>query len=235
MYRSTTPIPNSGSLSSSLFHQLRMDILQGDLKPGEKLTEQRICTKYVVSRTPVREAFQKLENDGLIETIPNRGAFVVGVSDRDIQDMYELRKAYEAIAVRWAIQRISKEEFQQLQEAYELMEFYKMKHDIEKTLNTNMKFHQLIYSAAHNRMLLHTLTNFQIYTKQRRGTTSYAENYLDEVLAEHKEIFQAFSARDEEAAASAVIRHLDNAKKRANLSNATPSSESTDENKDESK
>ena len=217
MYHPTTPIPNTGSLSHSLFNQLRADILQGKLKPGEKLTEQRVCSEYVVSRTPVREAFQKLENDGLIETIPNRGAFVVGVTDRDIQDMYELRKAYEAIAVRWAIQRITDEEFKALQEAYEFMEFYTMKKDIEKMLNINMQFHQLIYNAAHNRMLLHTLTNFQIYTKQRRGNKTYADNYLEEVLSEHHEIFQAFVSKNEDAAAAAIIRHLDNAKRRANF------------------
>jgi len=215
MYK-TTPIPNSGNLSNSLFHQLRTDILQGKLKPGEKLTEQRVCQEYVVSRTPVREAFQKLENDGLIETIPNRGAFVVGVSDRDISDMYELRRAYEELAVRWAIERITDEEFEQLKEAYEFMEFYTMKKDIPKMLNINMQFHQLIYNAAHNRMLLHTLTNFQVYTKQRRGEKTYADNYLEEVLAEHQEIFQAFVDRDPEAGAAAVGRHLENAKKRAN-------------------
>ncbi len=215
MYK-TTPIPNSGNLSNSLFHQLRTDILQGKLKPGEKLTEQRVCQEYVVSRTPVREAFQKLENDGLIETIPNRGAFVVGVSDRDISDMYELRRAYEELAVRWAIERITDEEFEQLKEAYEFMEFYTMKKDIPKMLNINMQFHQLIYNAAHNRMLLHTLTNFQVYTKQRRGEKTYADNYLEEVLAEHQEIFQAFVDRDAEAGAAAVGRHLENAKKRAN-------------------
>jgi len=215
MYK-TTPIPNSGNLSNSLFHQLRTDILQGKLKPGEKLTEQRVCQEYVVSRTPVREAFQKLENDGLIETIPNRGAFVVGVSDRDISDMYELRRAYEELAVRWAIERITDEEFEQLKEAYEFMEFYTMKKDIPKMLNINMQFHQLIYNAAHNRMLLHTLTNFQVYTKQRRGEKTYADNYLEEVLAEHQEIFQAFVDHDAEAGAAAVGRHLENAKKRAN-------------------
>ncbi|MBQ8588893.1 MAG: GntR family transcriptional regulator [Firmicutes bacterium] len=215
MYK-TTPIPNSGNLSNSLFHQLRTDILQGKLKPGEKLTEQRICQEYVVSRTPVREAFQKLENDGLIETIPNRGAFVVGVSDRDIADMYELRKAYEELAVRWAIERITDEEFEQLKEAYEFMEFYTMKKDIEKMLNINMHFHQLIYNAAHNRMLLHTLTNFQVYTKQRRGEKTYADNYLEEVLAEHREIFQAFVTKDPNAGSAAITKHLDNAKKRAN-------------------
>jgi len=215
MYK-TTPIPNSGNLSNSLFHQLRTDILQGKLKPGEKLTEQRVCKEYVVSRTPVREAFQKLENDGLIETIPNRGAFVVGVSDRDISDMYELRRAYEELAVRWAIERITDEEFEQLKEAYEFMEFYTMKKDIPKMLNINMQFHQIIYNAAHNRMLLHTLPNFQVYTKQRRGEKTYADNYLEEVLAEHQEIFQAFVDRDAEAGAAAVGRHLENAKKRAN-------------------
>ena len=215
MYK-TTPIPNSGNLSNSLFHQLRTDILQGKLKPGEKLTEQRVCKEYVVSRTPVREAFQKLENDGLIETIPNRGAFVVGVSDRDISDMYELRRAYEELAVRWAIERITDEEFEQLKEAYEFMEFYTMKKDIPKMLNINIQFHQIIYNAAHNRMLLHTLTNFQVYTKQRRGEKTYADNYLEEVLAEHQEIFQAFVDHDAEAGAAAVGRHLENAKKRAN-------------------
>ena len=215
MYK-TTPIPNSGNLSNSLFHQLRTDILQGKLKPGEKLTEQRVCKEYVVSRTPVREAFQKLENDGLIETIPNRGAFVVGVSDRDISDMYELRRAYEELAVRSAIERITDEEFEQLKEAYEFMEFYTMKKDIPKMLNINMQFHQIIYNAAHNRMLLHTLTNFQVYTKQRRGEKTYADNYLEEVLAEHQEIFQAFVDHDAEAGAAAVGRHLENAKKRAN-------------------
>lgn len=206
------------SLSTNLFNELRSDILRGKLKPGEKLTEQRICNEYTVSRTPVREAFQKLEIDGLIETIPNRGAFVVGITHRDIQDMYELRKAYEAIAVRWAIERITKEEFAALEEAYEFMEFYTMKKDTDKMLNINMRFHELIYNAAHNRMLLHVLTSYQIYTKQTKTNHRYVDGYLDEVLAEHKQIFQAFIDRDPVAGASAVTSHLDNAKKRANFS-----------------
>lgn len=219
MYNPVTPTTttNSISLSNNLFNQLRIDILQGKLKPGEKLTEQRVCKEYVVSRTPVREAFQKLEIDGLIETIPNRGAFVVGITTRDIQDMYELRKAYEAIAVRWAIDRITEDEFKELEEAYEFMEFYTMKKDIEKMLNINMHFHQLIYNAAHNRMLLHTLTNFQIYTKQTKANNSYVQGYMEQVLAEHREIFKAFVDKDAEAGSQAITRHLDNAKKRANF------------------
>ncbi len=208
-------MPETSSLSGSLFHQLRADILQGRLQPGEKLTEQRICQEYVVSRTPVREAFQKLEMDGLIETIPHRGAFVVGITTRDLQDMYELRKAYEAIAVRWAIERITPEEFSTLNEAYEFMEFYTMKNNIEKMLAINMQFHQLIYNAAHNRMLLHALTNFQVYIKQTRSDRTYAHDSMDQVLSEHREIFQAFVDRDVSAGSQAMVRHLNNARQRA--------------------
>ncbi|MBQ2094403.1 MAG: GntR family transcriptional regulator, partial [Firmicutes bacterium] len=78
----------NNSLPQDLFNKLRDDILQNKIKPGEKLTEQRICQEYQVSRTPVREAFQKLELDGLIEIIPNRGAFVIGLTRQDIEDMY---------------------------------------------------------------------------------------------------------------------------------------------------
>lgn len=218
MYHNNTITQAAGlSLSTNLFNQLRSDILQGKLKPGEKLTEQRVCNEYMVSRTPVREAFQKLEIDGLIETIPNRGAFVVGITTRDIQDMYELRKAYEAIAVRWAIERITKEEFEELQEAYEFMEFYTMKKDADKMLNINMHFHELIYNAAHNRMLLHVLTSYQVYTKQTKTNHRYVDGYLEEVLAEHKQIFQAFVDKDPEAGTKAIRSHLDNAKRRANF------------------
>lgn len=207
------------SLSNNLFQQLRSDILQGKLKPGEKLTEQHICRQYAVSRTPVREAFQKLEIEGLIETVPNRGAFVIGITARDIEDMYELRKAYETVAVRWAIERITKEEFDTLREAYEFMEFYTMKQDAERMLSINMHFHELIYQAAHNHMLLHVLTSYQIYTKQTKTNHRYLDGYLEQVLEEHRQIFQAFVDKDPEAGAAAIARHLENAKSRADFGN----------------
>ncbi|NLP30323.1 MAG: GntR family transcriptional regulator, partial [Clostridiales bacterium] len=117
------------SLSGNLFEQLRKDILQGKLQPGEKLSEQKICNLYGLSRTPVREALHQLEVEDLIETIPNRGAYVVGLSAQDIKDLYEMRKAYEILAVRWAIERITSEELKSIEEAYELMEFYTLQKD----------------------------------------------------------------------------------------------------------
>lgn len=110
-------------LSSNLFSRLQTDILTGKIRSGEKLTEQKICEQYSVSRTPVREALRQLETDGLVESIPNRGAYVIGLSQQDIEDMYQLRKIYEIQAVRWAVERITDEELDQLEETFEFMEF----------------------------------------------------------------------------------------------------------------
>ncbi len=202
-------------LSGNLFSQLQSDILRGRLKSGEKLSEQQVCDQYGLSRTPVREAFRQLELEGLIETIPNRGAFVVGLTQRDLADLFEMRKAYEILAVRWAVERITKEEREKLEEAYEFMEFYTMKGEADKMLNINMQFHNLIYNASHNRMLRHTLSTYQLYLKETEANSAYLDGHLEQVLKEHKKIFEAFTNKDPEAGAAAVAAHLDNAKKRA--------------------
>ena len=204
----------SQPLSSSLFSRLQTDILTGKIRSGEKLTEQRICEQYSVSRTPVREALRQLETDGLIESIPNRGAYVIGFSSQDIEDMYQLRKIYEIQAVRWAIERITDEELDQLEETFEFMEFYTMKGDKEKMLNINTHFHQLIYSASHNRMLQHLLASYQIYIKHIRTSSRSDKENLKLVLEEHRAIFEAIKARDVRAAALAMEIHMDHSKAR---------------------
>jgi DNA-binding GntR family transcriptional regulator len=208
---STAPL----SLPQDLFNKLRDDIIKGNIPAGEKLTEHHICKEYNVSRTPVREAFQKLELDGLIDIIPNRGAFVIGITKQDIEDMYELREAYEAIAVKWAIERITDEEFEELEEAYDIMEFYTQKGEAEKMLQINTHFHNLIYNATKTRMLQHVLTSYQVYTKNTKVSSEYIREYLEEVLKEHYEIFLAFKAKDKAAATIAATNHMENGKRRA--------------------
>lgn len=201
-------------LSTNLYTELQEDILTGKLQSGEKLTEQKICNEYKVSRTPVREALRQLEMDGLIENIPNRGAFVIGLTPQDIQDMYALRKLYEVQAVRWAIERITEEELDELQETFEFMEFYTMKNDINKMQSINMAFHQIIYNATHNRMLKQLLSSYQTYLKFCNPSNVYAPDYLATVLEEHRAIFNAFMAKDSEGGALAMSIHMDNSRKR---------------------
>ena len=205
---------NNAPLSNSLLGKLQKDILTGKLKPGDKLNEQELCKAYGVSRTPVREALRQLEADGLVENILNRGAFVVGMSEQDYEDMFELRKAYEVQAVKWAIERITEEEMDRLEETFEFMEFYTLRNDIDKMLTINSGFHQVIYEASHNRMLKKLLSSYQNYLKYKGIESAYDDDYLTTVLEEHRAIFKAFKDKDVKAGTLAMEMHIDRARER---------------------
>ena len=202
-------------LAINIFIKLREEILQGLLKNGEKLTEQRICNKYNVSRTPVREAFRLLEQEGLIEMIPNRGAFVTGFGDQDVADMYEMRKVYEVLAFEWAVERITPEELEEIKNAYELMEFYTHKKEYEKTSEQNTHFHELIYKASHNRLLTQILTSYQYYTKQFKVGSEANYDHMDDLLEEHYEILQSLETKDAKRGMAVIKKPLEGSKERA--------------------
>jgi len=197
-------------LAENLYAQVQMDIIRGVLPAGRKLTEQSLCEQYKVSRTPVREALRQLEIEGLVDNIPNRGAFVVGFTSQDIKDMYELRKTYELQAVKWAIERITDEELEELGEIFEFMEFYTQKKDVDKMLTINSNFHQLIYTASRNKMLKQVLSSYQMYIKYSRNISAYDADYLETVLKEHRAIYEAFLKKDESAALKAMQEHTEN-------------------------
>ena len=215
MYKfSETAEVNNAPVSTGLLARIQADILTGEMRPGQKIIEQRLCEKYGVSRTPLREALRQLEADGLVEYILNRGYFVIGMSDQDFEDMFELRKAYEIQAVQWAIERITEEEMESLEETFEFMEFYTMRNDIEKMLVINAGFHQIIYEASKNRMLQKLLTSFQNCLKYKSPEVVYEENYLSTLLEEHRAIFKAFTDSNPREGALAMEIHINRAKER---------------------
>ena len=206
---------SNAPLSGILFRQIQKDILTGELIAGEKLTEQRICDRYKVSRTPVREALRQLEKESLIENIPNRGAFVIGFSNQDILDMFDLRASYEVLAVEWAIERMTDKELEAFEETFEFVEFYTMKKDIEKMLNININFHRNLHHATHNRMIQQTLSSYQLYIKYtNRRTYDNPEEYLSTVLEEHRRIVEAVKSRNTELGISAMREHMEKSKER---------------------
>jgi DNA-binding GntR family transcriptional regulator len=194
---------------------LRNDILRRKYVRGQKLTEQDICIEYQASRTPVREALKKLEAEGLIEIIPHKGAFVLGFSDQEIRDIYELRKCAESLAIKWAVERITKEELDALEEIFEFMEFYTQNNDIEKMVKINTSFHQLIYDATHNKLLRNILSSYQLYLEQAKAKGHYGDDYLPRLLEEHRLIFEAIKRKDTESAIEAIERHIDNSIERS--------------------
>lgn len=207
-------LSNNQVLSDTIFDILREKILKGDYQQGEKIKEKQIADELNVSRTPVRECFKQLEQEGLIENIPNRGAFVIGFTKQDIEALYEIRRAVESIAITWAIDRISEEELKQLQEVYELMEFYTQKNDVEKIMEINTEFHEIIHTASKSRFISQILKSCQFYVKEARKAALTADRLI-ESLKEHKAILDCLYNHDEEKAVEVMSLHLNNAKLRA--------------------
>lgn len=203
--------------ADTLFAEIRTDILTGTIRNGSRLTEKSLCDKYKVSRTPVREVLTKLEMSGLVENIPNRGAFVRTFTKNDIKDILVLRKSAEIQCAKWAASRITDEEKNELEETFEFMQFYTNKNDINKMININNAFHQIIYNASHNRMLISQLYAYQSYVNNCCPSNYFDTDYLSKVFAEHKTLYIAIMNSDSFAAELAMTKHMTNSNDRKKL------------------
>jgi DNA-binding GntR family transcriptional regulator len=201
-------------LSASLYLDIQRDILSGNIPSDTKLTEQAVCRKYNVSRTPVREAFRQLESDGLIENIPNRGAFVKGLTKRDISDLFDLRGLFETQAAEWAIKRMTAEDIAALKETMDLMEFYTIRDDVERVLTFNTQFHNILYAGTKDRMIQRTLSTYQIYLKYSAPAKTYSGDTLRTILEEHKAILEAVETGNSAAGRKAMEYHMAQSKLR---------------------
>jgi DNA-binding GntR family transcriptional regulator len=201
------------SLRGRVYNSLREDILSGKYKPGENLVELKIADELNVSRTPIREAIRQLELEGLVESVPNKGATVKGITKKDMEDIYHIRRVLEGLAAKWAVMQITEDEIAELQEIYDLMEFYTQKNDIENISKLNTKFHQIIYHASKSSILLNILKDFQFYVKWARHESLSTPGRKEEALKEHYNILQSFKDRNVTEAEKHLIIHVENSSK----------------------
>ena len=103
------------SLRGRVFRKLREDILNGEYQENDELKEAAIAEELGVSRTPVREAFRQLELEGLIQIVPNKGAYVTGITAKDVKDIYMIRSLLEGLCARLATNKITKEQMEEMQ------------------------------------------------------------------------------------------------------------------------
>ena len=182
------------NLRSRIFKQLEQDIVNGVYPPGANLTEKALSEKLGVSRTPLREALCQLELQGLVDSIPNKGVVVVGVSKKDIEDIYVIKYAIEALAARLAAERITPEEVTELEEVINLTEFYANKGNVEKIVDLDSRFHDLIAKAGKNRPLRSMMANFHNFVKMARLKSLTSPGRLQGVLKEHRALLDAIIA-----------------------------------------
>lgn len=187
---------------------IAIDILSGVLLPGRQIVEQNLCRRFGMSRTPIREVLVRLETKGLIEIIPNRGAFVLGLTPQELDDIFYMKSLLYPQCVRWAIERITAEEMEMLEETFSFMEFYTATEDYEKMNTINKGFESLIFHACHNRELEENLAKYDFFILHYNANISYPINYLSVVLEEHRAIMEGFRRSNPDLGAEAAQVHV---------------------------
>ncbi|MEF9916217.1 MAG: GntR family transcriptional regulator [Lachnospiraceae bacterium] len=201
------------SLSGRVFHKLQDDILKGNYKEQDELKELTIGEELGVSRTPVREALRQLELEGLVKIIPNRGAFVTGISDKDVADIYYIRSLLEGLCARWATEHITTEQIEELESIVLLSEFHSNKADSTQVVDLDGKFHEILYQASNSRILEHQLSDFHKYVKLARATSVKTKERTNKSIAEHKAILKAIKDKDADLAEQLANEHILNVMK----------------------
>ncbi|MBQ6000265.1 MAG: GntR family transcriptional regulator [Clostridia bacterium] len=195
------------NLRNRVFQALEQDILNGKYPSGTNLTEKDLCEEFGVSRTPLREALCQLELEGLVECIPNKGAVVLGVSEQDVNDIYAIKLTLEGLAARLAAERITQEELTDLEETLNLTEFYVNKDDLNKILELDSRFHDVICKASKNRPLRSMMGSFHNFIKVARHKSLTNPGRPSLMLEEHRKLLDAISKGDGELASHLAFDH----------------------------
>lgn len=199
------------SLGSRVFQKIREDILSGRYKEHDELKENTLGKELGVSRTPVREALRQLELEGLVTIIPNRGAYVKGISRKDIWDIYVMRSMLEGLCARWAAEHITEEQLDDLEEALLLSEFQIKKEsgfNAAQITALDGRFHAILYEASGSRMLGHVLSDFHNYVKMARRSSVVSEERARKSIREHRQILRAIRERDADMAEQLANEHI---------------------------
>jgi DNA-binding GntR family transcriptional regulator len=199
------------SLRAKVFSRIQNDILNGVYQPGDSLTEKKLCEELGVSRTPVREALRQLELEELVQSTPNKGVIVTGVTQKDVEEIYIIRIMIEGLAARWATEHITPRDIQELKDALDLEEFYTMKKEAEHILKLDSKFHDILFRASKSKPLMHMLRTFHRYIQRARNASFESPDRAKKVLEEHKAILDAVIEGDADRAERVTKEHVKNA------------------------
>ncbi len=199
------------SLRGRVFHRLREDILNGKYEEYEELKEVAIGEEMGVSRTPVREAFRQLELEGLIQIIPNKGAYVTGITQKDVKDIYMIRSLLEGLCARWATEHITPEQMEEMEENIYLAKFHAQKGHLEQLAELDNRFHEILYEACDSKILEHQLKDFHQYVMRVRRKTLSNKNRGPKSNEEHEQILEAIKAHDADLAERLANEHMINA------------------------
>lgn len=200
------------SLADQVFEHLESDILSGKYQRGEILTESKLSAQLGVSRTPIREALRRLEQEHIIEE-SGKGSVVIGISEKDLSDIFMIRKSLECLAASLAAQNRTDEQLKKLKEALEFQEFYLEKQDADQIKLMDSRFHEILYKLSGSITFYDTLVPLHKKIQKYRRASLESKSRAAASVAEHRRIFDAVAAKDAPLAAKYASEHVENAYK----------------------
>ena len=201
----------TASLADQVYERLEDDIVYGVYKRGEILTELKLAETLGVSRTPIREALRRLEQERMIEDC-GKGSVVLGITKDDLLDIMDIRQRIEGLASFYAAKNITREGIEQLNHLTDLQEFYHSKGDINRLQAVDDEFHLVIYQLSRRNVIIDTLMPLHRKTRLYRKISMEDNERSPKTMQEHYEIAQAIINGDAALAKELTKKHIENAK-----------------------
>ena len=203
---------HTASLADQVFEKLESDIIHGVYARGEILTELKLVEQLGVSRTPIREALRRLEQERLIEDTP-KGSVVLGITPDDLLDIMNIREQIECLAAYYACVNMTPEGLKEMEEIVDLQDFYFSKWDTDRLRQADDRFHDIICQLSQRNVIRDTLVPLHRKTRRYRKTAIQNKDRAVLSLQEHRAIFNAMKEGDPEKAKEVMKAHIAKAKK----------------------
>ncbi|MBN2259681.1 MAG: GntR family transcriptional regulator [Clostridiales bacterium] len=195
-------------LGEIVFDYLRDAIMNGELKPGQRLMENTIAEQLGVSRTPVREAIRKLEKENFITMVPRKGAYVSRLTAKEILDVLEVRRVLEGFAADLAAQRMSDAEKKELRKSFDRFQKFMEKANVQGMIEKDREFHDLIFKATQNGRLISLVK--ELHEQFHRFRLIYFNEFsnYEDIQNWHSNILLAIENKDAEEAKKQAEGHV---------------------------
>jgi len=208
----TEQISEVKQLRDLIFEYLRQEILDGNLKPDDRLIERDIAVKLNVSRTPIREALRKLESEGFVEHVPRKGVVVRGFNSGEIEEIYDIRKELECLVVRKAISHITDHDIQILEVILAGLEKEEKVDQVQLTAEGLQEFDEVILNMAKMPLLKNFVHSLKESLIRYKKINLSHEPRRKNAISEHKAILEAIIDRDTPRAEKLTVKHISNSK-----------------------
>lgn len=199
----------SVQLTAGVYGYLRNGILSGELPPDSRIKEQDMAARLQVSRTPVREALARLEQDGLVRRSPRRGAVVLSVGLDEIDEIYEIRAALEVLVARRACQRVTETEIEDLAHTLQRAQECLITDDFDGMIAANVRFHSLLHRSSRSPRLINLLRTLEdrLFIFRHKGLRYPGR--ADAGVRQHRELLESLKRRDVAEMCRLIEEHAD--------------------------